>query len=417
MAGGHHHPERPDELVPLAVHRQRVLSAVAPLPPTRSSLLEARGTVLAEDVTAPGDLPPFPNSAMDGYAVRAGEVGQGARLRIAGEVAAGAGHLVGPQPGEAVRIMTGAPIPPGATAVVPVELVEEDGYEVVLGITPSSGENVRAAGESVIAGEVVLRAGRTLGPHEIGMLAAMGIARVAHHPRVRVATLATGDELVEPGQPLRPGQIHESNSYGIAAQIAEAGGIPYRQPIAPDDRVRLRRAFQDALSTADLLVTSGGVSAGRYDLSKQVMAEMGDVAFSKVAVQPGMPQAFGHIDGIPVFGLPGNPVSSAVSFEVLVRPAIRRMQGRTDLDRPRVVARLAEDVTSPPHRVSFLRVALERGTGADGGPAWVASTTGAQGSGILRSMVLADGLAEVPADRTALAAGDPVTVHLLGDPT
>jgi molybdopterin molybdotransferase len=414
---GHRHHVDPAELVPLAEHRRRVLAAVAPLPATTSSLLEARGTVLAEDVAAPGDIPPFANSAMDGFAVRADEVGVGTRLRIAGEIAAGAGDLPSPGPGEAIRIMTGAPMPAGATAVIPVELVEEDVGSVVLRAAPHAGDNVRDAGESVRAGEVVLQAGRVLGPHEIGMLAAMGIGRVAHHPRVRVATLATGDELVEPGRPLRPGQIHESNSYGLAAQIAEAGAVPFRQPIAPDDRAKLRRAFQDALATADLLVTSGGVSAGRYDLSKQVMAEMGEVTFSKVAMQPGMPQAFGHIDGIPVFGLPGNPVSSAVSFEVHVRPAIRRMQGRADLNRPRVLATLAEDVTSPEHTVSFLRVTLERRDRPDGGADWAASTTGAQGSGILRSMVLADGLAEVPAERVRMSAGESVVVHLLVDPS
>lgn len=409
---GHRHHVDPAELTGVAEHRRAVLEAVQPLAPTQSSLLEARGTVLAADVTAPGDIPPFANSAMDGYAVRAGEVGTGSRLRVSGEIAAGSPDLPSPGRGEAVRIMTGAPIPPGATAVIPVELVDEDGAEVVLRDTPGAGDNVRDAGESVRAGELVLPAGRLLGPHEIGLLAAMGIGRVTHHPRVRVATLATGDELVEPGRPLLPGQIHESNSYGLAAQVAEAGATPFRQPIARDDHAALRRAFADALATADLLVTSGGVSAGRYDLSKRVMAEMGDVAFTKVAMQPGMPQAFGTISGIPVFGLPGNPVSSAVSFEVFVRPAIRRMQGRTDLNRPRVLAVLDEDVRSPEHKVSFLRVGLRQA--ADG---WRASSTGAQGSGILRSMVLADGLAEVPADRTSMAAGEPITVHLLREPS
>ncbi len=409
---GHRHHVDPAELVSLADHRRRILSTVAPLPSTSSSLLEARGLVLAARIDAPGDIPPFANSAMDGFAVRAADVVEGSRLQIAGEVAAGAADLTPVGPGQAVRIMTGAPMPPGATAVVPVELVEEEPGTVTLHVAPDTGENIRDAGESVRAGEVVLEPGRVLGPAEIGMLAAMGIGRVEVHPAVRVATLATGDELVEPGQPLRPGQIHESNSYGLAAQVAEAGAIAFRQPIAPDDRTRLRKAFTDALSVADILVTSGGVSAGRYDLSKQVMAELGDVTFSKVAMQPGMPQAFGTIDGIPVFGLPGNPVSSAVSFEVLVRPAIKRMQGRSDLNRPRVIARLAEDVRSPEHKVSFLRVRLQKGQDD-----WLASTTGAQGSGILRSMVLADGLAEIPADRTAMSAGETVVVHLLVDPS
>ncbi|MGI9016563.1 MAG: molybdopterin molybdotransferase MoeA [Euzebya sp.] len=409
---GHRHHVDPAELISLGEYRRRILARIAPLEPTSSSLLEARGLVLAHDVTAPGNIPPFANSAMDGFAVRAAEVDQGTRLRVAGEIAAGAADLPSPQQGQAIRIMTGAPMPAGATAVVPLELVTEEDGDIVLSLRPDSGENIRAVGESVRAGETVMTAGRVLGPSEIGMLAAMGIGRVEVHPRVRVATLATGDELVEPGQPLRPGQIHESNSYGVAAQIAETGAMAYRQPIVPDDRASLRKAFRDALATADVLVTSGGVSAGRYDLSKQVMAEMGDVAFCKVAMQPGMPQAFGMIEGIPVFGLPGNPVSCAVSFEIHVRPAIRRMQGRVDLNRPRVTARLAEDIRSPEHKVSFLRVMLERGSSE-----WLARTTGAQGSGILRSMVLADGLAEIPADRTSMDAGEAVVVHLLVDPS
>lgn len=405
---GHRHHVDPAELEPLADYRRRVLSGLSPLTPIQTALSEAHGSVLAEDVAAPGDIPPFANSAMDGYAVAASTVTAGEPLHVVGEIAAGAAERPSPGPGQAVRIMTGAPLPAGVDAIVPVELVDERGHEVVLNIQPAAGENVRDAGESVRAGETVLTAGRPLGAAEIGMLAAMGVGRVLVHPRPRVAVLATGDELIEPGKPLRPGQIHESNSYLLAAQVTEAGAIPFRQPIAVDDRASLKRAFRGALAQADLLVTSGGVSAGRYDLSKQVLADMGDVSFSKVGMQPGMPQAFGTIDGVPVFGLPGNPVSAAVSFEVHVRPAIRRLQGRDDLNRPRLTARLAEGVRSPEHKVSFLRVTLERT--ADG---WAASTTGAQGSGILRSMVLADGLAEIPADRTSLDAGEQVVVHLL----
>ena len=405
---GHRHHVDPAELEPLGDYRRRVLSGLSPLTPIQTALSEAHGSVLAEDVSAPGDIPPFANSAMDGYAVAAATVTAGEPVRVVGEIAAGAAERPSPGPGQAVRIMTGAPLPAGVDAIVPVELVDEHGHEVVLHIVPTAGENVRDAGESVRAGETVLTAGRPLGAAEIGMLAAMGVGRVLVHPRPRVAVLATGDELIEPGKPLRPGQIHESNSYLLAAQVVEAGAIAFRQPIAVDDRASLKRAFRGALAQADLLVTSGGVSAGRYDLSKQVLADMGDVSFSKVGMQPGMPQAFGTIDGVPVFGLPGNPVSAAVSFEVHVRPAIRRLQGRQDLNRPRLTARLAEGVRSPEHKVSFLRVTLERV--ADG---WTASTTGAQGSGILRSMVLADGLAEVPAERTSLDAGEQVVVHLL----
>lgn len=408
----HRHHVDPAELVPLAEYRRQILSGLSPLPPVSTTLLQAAGTVLAKDVVAVGDIPPFANSAMDGFAVRAAEVGRGSTLEVAGEIAAGSADLPAPKGGQAIRIMTGAPMPADATAVIPVELVTEADGQVVLDSDPAVGDNVRDAGESVRAGETVLRAGCLLGAAEIGMLAALGVAEVSAHPRVEVATLATGDELVEPGRSLQPGQIHESNSYGLAVQVSEAGAVPHRQPIAPDRAGALRQAFNDALENADILVTSGGVSAGLYDLSKKVLAEMGDVRFAKVGIQPGMPQAFGTIAGTPVFGLPGNPVSSAVSFEVLVRPAIRLMQGRTDLNRPRVTARLAEDVRSPEHKVSFLRVTLKHS-----GQEWLASTTGAQGSGILRSMVLADGLAEVPVDRTCLEAGETVTVHLLGPPS
>lgn len=405
---GHRHHVDPSELESLVDYRRRVLASIAPLAPITTTLAEAHGTVLAADVSAPHDIPPFANSAMDGYAVDSTGLAAGQRLRVIGEIAAGSGRRPTPGPGEAVRIMTGAPVPDGIDAVIPVELVDETTDEVVLHVAPGAGENVRAAGESVRAGEPVLARGRPLGAAEIGMLAAMGIGRIEVHPQPRVAVLATGDELVPPGQPLGPGQIHESNSYLLAAQVVEAGAIAFRQQTAADKVAALREAFVGALSSADMLVTSGGVSAGRYDLSKKVLADLGDVTFSKVGMQPGMPQAFGNIDGIPVFGLPGNPVSTAVSFEIHVRPAIRLLQGRDDVNRPRMTATLAESVRSPEHKVSFLRVTLERSTNG-----WTASTTGAQGSGILRSMVLADGLAEVPADRISMEAGEPVVVHLL----
>ena len=410
MTHRHDHVD-PAELAPLDRYRRDVLSRIGPLDPIHAALLEAHGAHLAADAAALRDLPPFANSAMDGFAVRAADATAGARLRVAGEIAAGSSDLVGPREGQAVRIMTGAPIPEGADAVVPLELVTEEAGDIVLQTDVAVGDNVREAGESVRAGEVVLTAGRRLEAPEIGMLAALGIGRVSIHPQPRVAVLATGDELVEPGQPLQVGQIHESNSFMLTAQAREAGAVAFRQPIARDDREELTRAFEGALSQADLLVVSGGVSAGRYDLSKQVLAALGDVTFTKVGMQPGMPQAFGFIGDVPVFGLPGNPVSAAVSFEVFVRPAIRRLQGRRDLNRPRVTAVWDEAVVSPPHKVSFLRVTLRKD-----GHRWLARTTGAQGSGILRSLVDADGLAEVPAHRTDMQPGDEVVVHLLVDP-
>lgn len=242
----------------------------------------------------------------------------------------------------------------------------------------------------------------------MGMLAAVGRSQVLVHPRPRVAVLSTGDELAEPGVALRPGQIRDVNSFMLTAMAREAGATAVRSPIVRDDRRALAEAIEGALSHADLLVTSGGVSAGRYDFVKQVLSQLGDVAFRKVGMQPGMPQAFGFISGVPCFGLPGNPVSAFVSFEVFVRPALRRLQGRTDLNRPRVSAVLDEPLSSAPHRVAFLRVKLRRSDGV-----WHARPTGPQGSSLLHSAVDADGLAEVPANRTDVPAGETVVVHLL----
>ncbi|MGH8905960.1 MAG: molybdopterin molybdotransferase MoeA [Egibacteraceae bacterium] len=400
----------------MELYRRQVLERVKPLDPIRLGLLEAHGCVLAEDVVAPADVPAFANSAMDGYAVRAGDVGDGGELAVIGEIAAGTADVVEPRPGEAVRIMTGAPIPHGVDAVVPFELTEELDSRVRLRLAPHPGDNVREAGEDVRAGETVLEAGRRLAAADIGMCAAVGLGSVRVHPRPRVVVISTGDELVEPDGPLRRGQIRDSNSYTLTTMAREAGATAYRLPIVRDDRNALLLAFEGAMAHADLVVTSGGISAGRYDYVKDVLAQLGDVRFRKVGMQPGMPQAFGFVmreagHEVPCFGLPGNPVSAYVSFEVFVRPTIRRLQGRADLTRPRVTAVLDEPVHSPAHKVSFLRVTLRRD-----GDVWHARSTGAQGSGILRSAVLADGLAEIPAEVTEVAGGERVVVHLLVDP-
>ncbi|HUH08451.1 MAG TPA: gephyrin-like molybdotransferase Glp [Egibacteraceae bacterium] len=398
-----------DELAPLDSYRRNVLGQVAALEPIDLGLLEAQGCVLAEDVTAERDIPRFANSAMDGYAVRAADVNPDTPLEVIGESAAGGGPVPPLRRAAAVRIMTGAELPDGADAVVPVELSVEEGGKVLLRSTPQPGEHVRPAGEDVREGQTVLTAGQLLGPAQLGMAAALGRARIRARPRPRVVVLATGDELVEPGASLTPGKIYDSNSYMLTAMVREAGATGFRHGIVGDTRRALAEAFEGALSHADALVTSGGVSAGRYDLVKRVLAELGDVRFTRVAMQPGMPQAFGFISGIPCFGLPGNPVSAFVSFEVFVRPAIRRLQGREDINRSRVSAVMDASVRSPAGKVSFLRVALRRD---DGG--WHARPTGPQGSGILGSVVAADGLAEVPAERTEVPAGERLIVHLLG---
>jgi molybdopterin molybdotransferase len=404
----------PAELAPLDRYRTQVLARIRALDPIELALLEAHGCVLAEDITAPSDIPAFPNSAMDGYAVTAQDVVAGTALEIIDESAAGspASGLVAP--GRAIRIMTGAMVPDGTGAIVPVEHVAEQGERITLTRDATPGAHVRTPGEDIAAGSVVASAGTRLGAAELALLAAVGRQRAMVHPRPRVVVLATGDELVDPGGELGPGQLHDSNSTMLTAMARETGAIAFRHPIVPDDRQALTDALEGALVQGDLLVTSGGVSAGRYDLVKSVLADLGDVRSYKVGMQPGMPQAFGYIGRdtpIPCFGLPGNPVSAFVSFEVFARPAIRRLQGRTDLNRPRVTAVLEEDVESPAHKVSFLRVTLHR---VEGG-GWRARTTGAQGSGLLHSVAAAHGLAEVPAARTELRAGEPVLVHLLVD--
>lgn len=408
--------DEPEPLVPLDVHRREVLARIRPIEPIELGILDALGCVLAQDAVAVSDLPPFPNSAMDGYALLAMDAHAGVELDVIGESAAGAPARVPVGHGQAVRIMTGAPMPPGADAVVPVEHTAEVGGRVRLFAGVEPGQHVRMPGEDVRQGDLVLRSGRVLGPADIGMLAALGYPRVLARPQPRVVVISTGDELVEPEDPTGLGQIRDANSYTLTAMAREAGASVFRHQIVRDDEAALTESFEGALAHADLLVTSGGVSAGRYDLVKVVLARLGDVRFSRVGMRPGMPQAFGLLSreperAVPVFGLPGNPVSAFVSFEVFVRPAIRRLQGRTDVNRPRVEAVLGQAVRSPRDKVEFLRVTLRREGGV-----WHARPTGEQGSGILRSVVEADGLAEIPAERTEVSPGERVTVHLLGRP-
>jgi molybdopterin molybdotransferase len=408
-----HRHEHSDEaaLVPLPEHLQSVMEAIQPLPPIDLALLDAAGCALAADIVAHEHVPPFDNSAMDGYVVSTEQNDEW--LTVVGEVAAGDDPKVSVEPGTAVRIMTGAQIPPGGTAVVPVELVDEDGDLIRLRQQPRPGAHIRRAGESVRAGETVLDAGSVLDAASIGMLAALGHAYVSVYSQPRVVVVATGEELIEPGGDRRPGAIYDANSYVLTVLARQTGAVTVRRMIASDDREALRETIEELLPHADLLVTSGGVSAGRYDLVKVVLAELGDVRFSRVAMRPGMPQAFGLVEAdpgrfIPCFGLPGNPVSAYVSFEVFVRPVIRRLQGRRDLSRPRISATVEAPIDSVINKVEFVRVALRRREGE-----WQARPTGDQGSGILRSLVEADGLAEVPANRDRMDIGERIVVHLL----
>jgi molybdopterin molybdotransferase len=388
-----------------------VLAVVRPLAPIELGILDAHGCVLTEDVVAPAPLPGFDNSAMDGYAVRTADLTDiPVILPVVGDVAAGPASPLRVQPGLCVRIMTGAMMPAGADAVVPVEWTDGGVAKVRIDQRPDPGAYIRRAGEDVALGEVVLTAGTHLGAAQLGLAAAVGRSRVVVRPRPRVVVLSTGSELVEPGDPIGPGQIRDSNSFALTAAAVEAGAIGYRVGIVPDDPRRLADTLEDQLVRADVIVTSGGVSVGAYDVVKEVLSRLGTVRFDKVAMQPGMPQGFGTIgpDAIPVFGLPGNPVSSLVSFEMFVRPAIRTMLGAEPIERPRVQALADEPLTSSLGQRSFLRVHL----GVREGAYRVTPVSGA-GSHLLAGMSRANALAVVPEDVVRIEAGQPVEVIVL----
>lgn len=403
-------PEESRPVLSVEEARERILATVHVLEPERVGLLEAAGRVLVELITADRDIPPLTNSAMDGYAVRGADVTHApVRLRVVGEVAAGYLSQVQVQHGTAVRIMTGAPIPPGADTVVRFEDARLDGdwVEVLKGY--AIGKNVRAAGEDVRTGQVVLEAGKMLRPQEVGMLAAVGRVKVAVVRRPRVAILATGDEVVLPDQAPGPGQIRDANSYTIAAQVQRYGGLPLLLGVARDQETLVRRGMRKALNRrADLIITSGGVSAGDFDLVKQVLATEGEMHFWSLNMKPGRPLAFGVISGVPLLGLPGNPVAAMVSTELFARPALLKMQGFTDWSCPTITARLSQPIARKDGRRHYLRVRL-RETQAG----YEATLTGDQGSGILTSLVQADGLAIIPEEATHLSAEAEVQVILL----
>ena len=386
----------------------QILGQIAPLSPLALPLLDARGCVLAEDLFAPQAVPPFDNSSMDGFAVRAADLAHvPATLPVQGDIPAGALSLPTLTPGQALRIMTGAPVPPGADTVVPVEDTEARGEDVAFLQPFEPGQNIRRAGEDVPAGSLVVASGSLVRPAEVGMAAVVGRASVRVHPRPRVAIISTGDELVEPGQALQSGQIYNSNAYALAAQVAEAGGIVTHRLHARDTSDSLRAAF-DACAGADVLLTSGGVSVGDYDFVKAVFAERGTMDFWRVAIRPGKPVAFGRWGETVFFGLPGNPVSSMVTFELFVRPALRRLRGLAEPSRPTVTARLTEDAGHTPGRQSYQRAVV---TPEGGG--YSVTPVSKQGSGMMRSMVLANALLVIPADVSVLPAGGVGTVLLL----
>jgi len=398
-------------MVTVEAHQAAILSSVSPLSPVSLELAEAEGCVLAEDVTAAVALPPFDNSSMDGYAVRAADVagaaaGAPATLRVTGEIAAGDTGDYRLEPGTAIAIMTGARLPAGADAVVPVEWTD-GGVQVRVYRGAQRGNAVRYAGGDAAVGETLLTAGTRIRPMQVAVAASAGRRAVTVHPRPRVVVLSTGDELTEPGTPLAVGQIWDSNSYMVAAAARQAGAVAYRRAVVPDDPAGVLPALEKQLAQADLLVTTGGVSmGGEHDVVKAALQELGTVTFRKVAMQPGMPQGFGVIgDGkVPLFALPGNPVSAYVSFQLFVRPAIAALQGTDDLSLAATRATLTAPARSPAGRRSYLRGVL------DGDQ--VTPLSGQQ-SHQIASLGRANALIIVPEQETQLPPGETVNVLLL----
>ncbi|MFB7914679.1 gephyrin-like molybdotransferase Glp [Streptomyces sp. NPDC056061] len=424
-------------------HLDDILGAVRPLEPIELQLHDAQSCVLVEDVFVQIALPPFDNSSMDGYAVRVADVGAAneefpAVLTVIGDVAAGSDGLPGDRsvgPGEAARIMTGAPLPAGADAVVPVEWTdggtgggpadtmrphrdapEGAGGEVRVHRPVEARAHVRARGSDVKPGDLALSAGSVIGPPQIGLLAAIGRSTVKVRPRPRVVVVSTGSELAQPGEELTGGRIYDSNSFALTAAARDAGAIAYRVGAVTDDPDTLRATIEDQLIRADLVVTTGGVSVGAYDVVKEALSSVGDadepggVDFRKLAMQPGKPQGFGTIgpDRTPLLALPGNPVSAYVSFELFVRPAIRALMGLADLHRPTVRAALDVDeaLTSPAGRRQFLRGTYDAEAGT-------VSPVGGSGSHLIGALARADALIVLPEDVTSAEPGADIEVVLL----
>ncbi|HZQ10353.1 MAG TPA: gephyrin-like molybdotransferase Glp [Anaerolineae bacterium] len=404
--------------------REYILQHFQPLEAESVPLLDALDRVLAEDVISPINVPPHDNSAMDGYALRAEDI-RGAsadkpiRLRVVADLGAGYMPDTSVEPGTAIRIMTGAVVPPGADTVVRFEETSEavnqkatgkgSGVVEILN-APARGANVRRAGEDIRKNQVILPKGTTLRPPEIGLLASVGHSQVKVHRRPRVAILATGDELVDIDEPLAPGKIRNSNEYSNAAAVIKAGGIPIRLGIARDNLDDLTLKIRQGVDAgADLFITSAGVSVGDYDIVKDVLNSEGEMRFWQVNMKPGKPLAFGVIGKTPLLGLPGNPVSAIISFETFARPAILKMLGKTKYTRPIVQAILQDRAENTAGRRNYIRVHVER----DANGEYIARTTGEQGSGILTSVTRANGLLEMSPDVLQHLPGERVQITLL----
>ncbi len=405
------------DLTPVPELLERILSTVSPLPDLQQPLMEALGLAVAEDVVATISLPSFDNSGMDGYAVCLQDVATASaespvHLPVVGEIGAGQAKLMAMSPGTTVKIMTGAPLPAGADAVVPYEWTDRGVARVVITKAPTLGQHVRRAGEDVAEGDVLVEHGTVLGPRHLGLLAAVGRASVRSRPRPRVVVISTGSELREPGTQLGHDSIYDGNSYLLAAAVRREGAIAYRVGIVPDDPRAFTDALTDQLVRADLVVTSGGVSEGDFDVVKEALSSLGTVWFGGVAMQPGKPQGFGVIgdDRTPIFTLPGNPVSAYISFETFVLPALRRMMGKLPYSRPTTRARLTHPFSSPAGRRQFVR----GGYAVDRGGAFV-SPIGGHGSHLLGDLAASNALIVVPEEVTGMSAGEMVQVLRLDE--
>ncbi|HHC73236.1 MAG TPA: molybdopterin molybdenumtransferase MoeA [Thiotrichales bacterium] len=400
----------PKGLLPVDEARRRIVDLVTPVTTReRVSIHEALGRILAEEVVSTIDVPPFPNSAMDGYAVRGEEVsGAGPHtLRVVGRSFAGAPFDGELGPGEAVRIMTGAPVPAGSDTVVMQERTRREGETVVIEGSHASGENVRHPGEDMSRGETVLEPGCELLPAHLGLLATIGLPEVWVWRRLRVAFFSTGDELKGVGEPLGPGEIHDSNRYTLFGMLRRLGVELVDMGVIPDERDAVRRAFAEAAACADVVITSGGVSVGEADFVKETLDELGEVEFWKVAVKPGKPLAVGRIGDAFFFGLPGNPVSVMATFYQFTRPALRQMMGAAPEPEILLQARSLDPIRHHPGRLEFQRGVLSRNEGGE----LVVRSTGLQGSHVLTSMARANCFIVIPAESGGIAAGEKVQVQ------
>jgi molybdopterin molybdotransferase len=402
-------------LLSLDEARARILAAVPRLPAVTMPFEATADHVLAEAIVADADLPPWDNSAMDGFAVRAEDLAGAApeapvRLKVVGDLPAGRAPDRELAAGEAIRIMTGAPLPMGANAIAMVEITTSRGDEVEISAAVRRGESIRRAGENIKIGETALAAGTSLRAADIGLLASLGRTRVSVYRKPIVGLLSSGDELVPPDQTPGPGQIRDSNRFTLAVHLRRLGFPVIDFGNAPDREEAIEALFLKAAERCDALVSTGGVSVGDYDLTKQVLARLGQVDFWRIAIRPGKPLAFGQVAGKPAFGLPGNPVSSLVVLDQIVRPALRQMAGQTRLYRPTYSATLEGALRRQPGRTEFIRAVI---TWKD--DKFVARSTGPQGSGILKSLALANGFIIIPSETAELPDGARVDCQLFAE--